>query len=382
MPKVHEVRAKFEKYIVRCKHGEGCKMCCWDWKGATRKNKPIVIIKKQSWTVGSVAWRLYHGKKPSTRLLSLCQNNSCTNPLHWDTYHSDEVISERFWSKVARCDHGWECGECCWPWVAGKNSDGYGNFTHKGHTINAPRVSWVLYWNKGVFPKREVETRHSCHNRACCNPNHLSKGSHLENMEDRSLAGRSASKLCENDVRDIRTLYATGRYSENRLAVKFEVGLTTIHHILTRHLWTHVKDLLQPQIDVALKHGRDRIRSGRTYTLTPESVKRIRVLYSQDKYSQDQLAERYNVSKHQIGNILRGIQWRDVGGPLATDISEQLGEKNVNSVLNPDKVRQIRILGTQHVPQRTIATQFGVSQRTVTMILNGLTWAHVICHGL
>ncbi len=377
MPTVGQIRAIFERDVVRCKHGEGCKVCCWGWAGGTRKGKPLVSIKKQSWTVASVAWRLYYKKRPDTRLLTLCKNVNCTNPLHWETYHNDDVILERFWSKVLQCEHGWTCETCCWPWQAGKNTDGYGNFTHKGHTINAARVAWVLYWNKGVFPNSDVVTRHQCNTPPCCNPNHIAIGTQLDNMKDRTRAGRSVSTLSEQQVREIRVLYASGQFSESQLATRFHVGVTAVSNVLTQKTWAHIQDNLQEGISRELSQTPTRIRSNRTYVMNAENVKQIRVWYNEGRYSQDELATRFGISKHQVGNILRGVQWKDVGGPIAVGISEQLGERNINSVLTADKVRAIRKLGAYKVPQRSIAAQFMVSQRTIAQILTGVTWTHV-----
>lgn len=376
--KVREVRAIFERDVVRCAHGVGCKNCCWGWKGGTKKGKGQISVKKQQWSASSVAWRLYHNRRPEKNLMNLCENGVCTNPLHWDTHLSDEAIHDRFWSRVQRCEHTWDCDLCCWPWIAGTSSDGYGSFLYKGRQLNASRVAWILHWNKGVCPDSKIETRHSCHNPPCCNPNHLSLGSHAENMRDRSEAGRSFRKLSDQNNLDIRALYATGRYSETQLGERFSVSVATISRVLARNIFMPEDDGVQPAIDAQLAKSVTRIREGRKYTVTPEQVKHMRDLYAKGNHTQEQLAAHYGISRKQVNTILRGLQWRDVDGPLIAGATESKGEGNNQAKLTEDKVQEIRQLAKTGKSQYAIAKKFQVSQSTIGKILTGRTWAHVL----
>lgn len=49
-----------------------------------------------------------------------------------------------------------------------------------------------------------------------------------------------SSKLREQDVRDIRTLYETQQYSKSELASMFRVSGCTIDNVITRRSWDHV----------------------------------------------------------------------------------------------------------------------------------------------
>lgn len=77
----------------------------------------------------------------------------------------------------------------CWLWTKSTGSAGYGQVgvaPYNGHV-----VSYVLYTgNVGVG---EV-VRHTCHNRSCCNPEHLLKGTHKDNWNDSEDVHREASK--------------------------------------------------------------------------------------------------------------------------------------------------------------------------------------------
>lgn len=70
----------------------------------------------------------------------------------------------------------------CWPWNGVLNDQGYGLlYTHRNGFRQYLRAHVVLWesLNGPVFPGLVV--MHSCNNPACCNPKHLSVGTHKEN---------------------------------------------------------------------------------------------------------------------------------------------------------------------------------------------------------
>lgn len=75
----------------------------------------------------------------------------------------------------------------CWKWLAYINHDGYGNFSFSGRMGGSHRFSYQLHI--GPIPEG-MEVRHTCHNPACSNPEHLELGSHIDNMHDLALSGR------------------------------------------------------------------------------------------------------------------------------------------------------------------------------------------------
>jgi DNA-binding MarR family transcriptional regulator len=197
-------------------------------------------------------------------------------------------------------------------------------------------------------------------------------------MQDRSKAGRTFRKLSDQDMLDIRLMYTSGRYSETQLSVKFNVSISTIHRVLVGGNYMPTVDGCQESIDVQLKQGASRIRAGRKYHLTEDQVKHMRVLYATGKYTVGQLADHNGISDRQVHTILRGEQWRDVGGPLVPATHGHLGQANAQAKLDEVKVRVIRSMAANGMSQYAIAKDIQVSQAAVSKVLTGRTWTHVI----
>lgn len=87
-----------------------------------------------------------------------------------------------FWSKVNKIKGG------CWEWTASTFPDGYGQHKWKYKNRRAHKLSYELTYGK--VPKG-LEVMHSCDNRICVKPKHLSLGTHQDNMDDMVAKGRS-----------------------------------------------------------------------------------------------------------------------------------------------------------------------------------------------
>jgi hypothetical protein len=163
------------------------------------------------------------------------------------------MVEERFWAKVAQGDP-----DACWPWTAAIfKKTGYGQFHYQGRPQGAHRVAWMLA-NGEELPS-EIDVRHSCDNRPCCNPAHLSKGTREDNMQDAVQRGRMSrgaahsvsfvpargerngnSRLTQAQVDEIRR--RGGTISQRALAAEFGVSHRSIGKILIGQMWAPVKE--------------------------------------------------------------------------------------------------------------------------------------------
>ena len=75
----------------------------------------------------------------------------------------------------------------CWLWHE-SGAQGYGTLGFYGKKWLAHRLAWAAY--KGTIPKG-LHVLHKCDVRQCCNPDHLSLGTHQENMADMMRKGRN-----------------------------------------------------------------------------------------------------------------------------------------------------------------------------------------------
>lgn len=154
--------------------------------------------------------------------------------------------AERFWAKVDKS------GEC-WEWTGGL-SNGYGRIRLGGRTgkqILTHRLSYI--WKHpltiDLLEHPDICVCHRCDNPKCVNPSHLFLGSQHDNHNDMVLKGRIAdkrgekhhlAKLTEHDVREIRTRYANGGITQNKLALEYGVNNSTLNRIILRGRWSHI----------------------------------------------------------------------------------------------------------------------------------------------
>ena len=153
--------------------------------------------------------------------------------------HGGLTPEERFWKYLPE-----QLGCECWEWAGTLAKSGYGVLRVDGKSILAHRFSYKNYCGP-LRPKLSV--CHSCDNPKCVNPNHLFLATHEENMRDAALKGRmhngstnGTSKLNEQKVRQIRALYATGHYTQQRLSELFGTEPSPICRIVRGKSWKHV----------------------------------------------------------------------------------------------------------------------------------------------
>lgn len=122
----------------------------------------------------------------------------------------------------------------CWVWVGAKNGNGYGRGYNPTiqRTRYAHRLSYEIFY--GYEP---TEVMHSCDNRACVKPTHLSDGTRELNMRDMAAKARGNTvKLTVSQVQEIRE---GGNTAD--MVKRYGVSKATINQVKRRQTWKDVK---------------------------------------------------------------------------------------------------------------------------------------------
>ena len=124
----------------------------------------------------------------------------------------------------------------CWIWLASLGSHGYGNSCFEKKATVAHRLSYTAF--KGKIDDGKL-IQHSCDNRWCVNPDHLSQGTDASNAQDKAIKGKAARVLCAEDIKAIRSMYLNGEKIRPIARAK-SVSQRLIQQILRGNVWKHV----------------------------------------------------------------------------------------------------------------------------------------------
>ena len=145
---------------------------------------------------------------------------------------------KRFWEKVYVKDEN-----DCWLWIGGQ-SKGYGTFWVTSRNYGAHVISFRIA-NPNINIVGEI--LHTCDNKICVNPKHLTIGSHSQNMKDAALRGQidkgedcHNARFSEENILEIRRMFTTGYYSINELAERWHTTRRAIQLIVYRQKWKHI----------------------------------------------------------------------------------------------------------------------------------------------
>lgn len=189
-----------------------------------------------------------------------------------------------FWSRVDKNGpvppHRPDLGKC-WLWIGTilPPPSGYGRLIHQGVSYRVHRLSYE--WAYGPIPPGLLIC-HACDVRHCVRPTHLFAGTITENIHDMWAKGRGVkppritgdrhhfrrnpasiprgdrhgsrtkperrprgeachtARLTEDQVREIRHLYAAGGVKQSELALSFGIAQANISSIVRRQSWRHV----------------------------------------------------------------------------------------------------------------------------------------------
>lgn len=156
--------------------------------------------------------------------------------------YADRDVEASYWSYVDK-----RGPDECWPWIGGRNFDGYGAFHAEGKRITATHYALQL---AGVGrPVAPLCALHKCDNPPCVNPAHLFIGTKLDNKRDQLRKGRHPkivtrhgeqnhyAKLTEAQVREIRASTESGM----KMGARLGVSASAICSARRGKTWKHVK---------------------------------------------------------------------------------------------------------------------------------------------
>lgn len=144
----------------------------------------------------------------------------------------------------AKCVMNEETG--CWEWTGSIDENGYGNLTWRTDGTQINKAHRVAYGAFRAHPGK-LHVLHTCDNRACCNVSHMFLGTNSDNVQDKVAKGRQArgsghacAKMAEEEVLEIRQMFADG-YTRKEIAFVFdELSYRAIANIIQRTNWTHI----------------------------------------------------------------------------------------------------------------------------------------------
>jgi hypothetical protein len=180
----------------------------------------------------------------------------------------------------------------CWIWRGAHNPDMYGQIKVGDKTWATHRVTYTAV--KGEIPRGKV-IRHTCDQRACCNPAHLLVGDHEDNTQDILDRGRSKHRrvLSAEEIQRIREMRASG---ETKRAIAEALHCN----------WDAVSRAIDAGSVDVVRQGRPRGSRNLHVRVTEEAKAQMRALYATGKHTQQALAEKFECDQTYVSLIVRG----------------------------------------------------------------------------
>jgi len=181
--------------------------------------------------------------------VKICSINNCERPVlckGWCGLHYDRDRKGIDMNKPIPAPFGagfdfivsliFYTGDDCvnWPY---SQADGYGKLKYKGKTFTASRLLLQLIYGEDAV--KGMDSAHSCHNRLCCNPNHLRIATRKSNMMDKLADGTNIGgrKLTESEA--IKIKYDT-RIPYRVIAEDYNTTVSNVSSIKLGKSWKYI----------------------------------------------------------------------------------------------------------------------------------------------
>lgn len=196
-----------------------------------------------------------------------------------------ESDKARFLNRIVKLDNG------CWKLGANTKEHRYTSFATNNTTIAAHRYSFAIH---NPEADRSVHILHSCDNKYCVNPDHLSAGTHSENHKDRAIKG-IGHKIDFETAQKIRKLYEPK--SKNKIldylkSINIKLSISQIDNILNN---TSLKD---PNYQPIERHK----------VLNEEIVKQMRLDHS-NGMTVAEIAKTHGFKYHTTSKVIHRKNW-------------------------------------------------------------------------
>lgn len=130
----------------------------------------------------------------------------------------------------------------CWVWQLCL-ADGYGRCAgarRYGLDQRAHRLAHQVFI--GPIPAGLL-VRHKCHNKPCCNPEHLRTGTSKDNKDDNRMAGLPLTTvtLTVAQVQQLKRLLLQGGHTQRQLGAMFGITQSSVSRIATGYAHGHIQ---------------------------------------------------------------------------------------------------------------------------------------------
>lgn len=188
---------------------------------------------------------------------------------------------------------------------------------------------------------------------------------HIEGLGAKIRARTSCGKLDEAQVLKIRDLLLEGILTYKQIAEMFGISVANIRVINAGKTWTHVEGM----------GSRIRVIKNKGEGLDESQVMKIRDLLIEGKLTMEEIGMMFGVSSYVVRLIDHGKIWVHVEG-IGSKLKET--KRSNRAKLNTDQAEEIRdLLIGGDLTNKEIGERFGVSRQTISYINEGKIWTNV-----